>query len=146
MNALVIALGQTLRRDDGAAAELLRSVELPEGCLFRVLPQLMPELVDDLARTSRVLFVDAAVDGTVPSLVPVRGSGHSASFSHFTAPAGLLDLCRRLHGCEPDAGVLRLPAFDLGFGEGLSAALQSQLPHARELLEQWLAGSPARPG
>jgi len=135
---LVIALGQTLRRDDGAAAALLQSVELPERCLVRVLPQLVPELVDDLARASRVLFVDAAVDRSNPTLEPVGVPESCGGFSHFTTPAGLMELCRKLHGHAPDAHLLRLPAFDLGFGEVLSEPLQAQLQLARTLLGQWL--------
>jgi hydrogenase maturation protease len=140
---LVIALGQSLRRDDGAAAILVDGVPLPDGCTLRVLPQLLPELVDDLARVSRVLFVDAAVDRCEPTLEPIpSGSDSSRSqstgFSHFASPCGLLELCHSLHGIRPIAHALRLPAFDLGFGEGLSPSLQAHIPEARRLLEQWL--------
>jgi Ni,Fe-hydrogenase maturation factor len=102
-----------------------------------VLPQLLPELVDDLAGASRVLFVDAAVDRSTPTLEPVGTPESYAGFSHFTTPAGLMELCRKLHGHAPDSHLLRLPAFDLGFGEGLSETLQAQLQLARTLLEQW---------
>jgi hydrogenase maturation protease len=136
---LVIAIGQTFRQDDGAASVLLQSVELPEPCLVRVLPQLLPELVDDLAGASRVLFVDAAVDRSIPTLEPIASAKSCGGFSHFATPSDLVELCRKLHGHAPNAHVLRLPAFELGFGEGLSEPLQVQLPLAQNLLRQWLS-------
>lgn len=141
MTALVIALGQTLRRDDGAAAALLGTVPLPAACRLLVLPQLLPELADDLARADRVLFVDAALDQAEPLLESVAAAAGPRAFTHAATPGGLLELCRRLHGTQPVAYALRLPAFDLGFGEGLSEALQAQLPKARALLVQWLHDS-----
>lgn len=121
---LVIGYGNTLRRDDGVGpkvAEAVAALSLPEvGTL--AIPQLTPELAEDIARADRVVFVDAAVDS--PQVVRFRKltpAKSSQIMAHAADPSTMLALARDVFGRAPEAWWLTIPVEDLGFGEELSA-------------------------
>src|SRR5436190_12555441 len=61
---LVIACGNPLRGDDGVArvaGERLIALQLTEVRVLTV-HQLMPELIEDIKKAARVLFLDAGID------------------------------------------------------------------------------------
>lgn len=166
--ALVIGIGNRLRRDDGLglavaaqAPDLARHGGLAPPVL-RLVPQLLPELALDLAVADRVLFTDADSSAcgeprlrrlqldskteidTEPDTATAPAIPAAAAapvFLHQLAPRQLLVLCRRLYGHQPRAHLLLLPAHDLGHGDGLSPQAAAMLPAARGLLRRWLEGS-----
>ncbi len=150
---LVIGIGNPLRGDDGVGWRLAEPLEARRRAAVRptlavrMVQQLTPELVAELAGAGRVLFVDAwrAPAGAVPLLRPLApegaaGAGQGAGvgvFSHALAPADLLALAERLQGCAPPAWELLVPAFAFEHGSELSPSLRRALPRARALLRAW---------
>jgi hydrogenase maturation protease len=125
---LVIGYGSDLRGDDAAGrrvAEALDAVGLP-GVRALSLPQLAPELAEDLARAGRAIFVDACADAEddrvrVQVLAP---SDPAAPLGHTSSPAMLLGIAGRLYGRSPPAWLVAVPAHDLTLGAGLSPRTQ----------------------
>lgn len=135
-----------------------------------VVQQLTPELAETLAASRRVLFIDAwwqpgpaavpSVDpaaparrhdvppaGTVAAIQPLLrrlsrtdATIEAGAFSHVLDPAQLLAITTLLYGRAPQAWQLLVPAFRLGHGRGLSAALRRLLPQGQTLLRQWCEG------
>jgi hydrogenase maturation protease len=127
---LVLAYGNTLRRDDGVAwevAERLRSRPLPEGVQIRTLHQLTPELSDDIARSGGVVFIDAATQGA-PGEIQEMALLPSAALSplgHSLSPGTLLALGMTLFGRAPHAWLVTVTGADFGLGEGLSERVEA---------------------
>ena len=152
---LVIGYGNALRGDDGAgprAARLFgeRSAAQMPGGTRRALAvhQLLPELVEDVARAARVVFIDAypahdgneaheAQEGAAPlriaALLPATdeaertGTAHAASSA---APAQLLALCARLYRRVPRAWLVGIPAYDLAAGATISPRTAQRIEDA----------------
>ena len=128
---LVIGYGNELRRDDGVGPRAARAVaawQLPgvEGVAAH---QLMPELAERIGEAERVVFVDAGQDDVV--LTRPIGPGQAARVpGHTGEPRELLALAEALYGRRPEAWLITLPAPELGFGEGLSAAAEHGLAEA----------------
>lgn len=146
---LVIGYGNALRGDDGAgpcAAQRIgaRSAGERRGVALRTLAvhQLLPELVDDIARAERVVFIDAylanganaaneaaplrveaveAVDGHVEARMPTV---------HASSPAALLALCARLYASVPPAWVVGIPAYDFAPGAAISPRTAQRIEEA----------------
>lgn len=152
---LVIGIGNPLRSDDGVGVFLARESKAhcgqSQSVVVRSAHQLTPELVLELARAKRVLFIDAwlppkdtsPTGGYQPVLEPIHpdscalaaGSGLN---SHHLPPQQLLAIARLLLGRVPDAAWLRVPAWETGHGTTFSDALHQQLPAARQLLHAWI--------
>jgi hydrogenase maturation protease len=148
---LVIGIGNPLRGDDGVGALLAEQAAMfsaaePDGPVaVRSVQQLTPELAEELAQLDAVLFIDAwpAPAGGVAQLRPLSPAGPggtSPAGSHRLEPAALLAVSQALYGRAPAAHLLLVPAHAFAHGTALSVALQSALPRARALLQQWLAG------
>ncbi len=135
MSLLLVGIGNTLRRDDGAGAALVERFSNRTDCRVLVVHQLLPEHVDDLARCARVVFADAAIDTTDVRLAPLAPSSRAPGLGHAGDPGWLLALCESLHGRSPEAWLLTIPAADLGFGIGLSRAAAGAVEEAVRLLE-----------
>jgi hydrogenase maturation protease len=146
---LVIGIGNPLRGDDGVGALVAAQARSLAAGANRsrlnvlVVQQLTPERVLDLQRVDRVLFVDACLQASAPSLQPLAVAPPDAlaqGLSHRLEPAELLALTALLGGRAPAATLLRLPVHALDHGQGLSPQARRQLPQARALLLQWMNG------
>ncbi|MCT0224152.1 hydrogenase maturation protease [Synechococcus sp. CS-1328] len=184
---LVIGIGNLLRQDDGVGRWLVEDLaqekraqekraqespareslaqqdwsrRMPELQL-RPCHQLLPELAEDLARSERVLFVDAWLAGAgdpgsdQPRLERLDSASRQGEpgpegdaddsvegglGAHRCGPEQLLQLCAWAYGHRPAAWVLLVPGEHFGHGTHWSPRLQRQLPEARALLRRWLAG------
>jgi len=120
---LVIGYGNSLRRDDGVGprvAEAIEALHLP-GVRTLVCQLLTPELADPVARVRRVIFVDAAVDGTDGVQFRKLEPGQTSQLmAHAADPRTLLALARDVYGRAPEAWWLTIPALNLGFGTDYS--------------------------
>jgi hydrogenase maturation protease len=128
---LVIGYGNELRRDDAAGPWAARAVAawgLP-GVAGIATHQLAPELAERIGEAERVVFVDAGQDDVV-LMRPVEPSQTAQVMGHTGEPCGLLALAEALYGRRPEAWLITLPAPELGFGEGLSAAAEHGLAEA----------------
>ena len=142
---LLIAVGNPLRRDDGAAACVLETLGAIAGVKARQVMQLAPELAADFEgkRLAVILDADAAgeevrLDPLPPDEAPAPPLGHAVS------PAEVLRLAHRLFGFSGDCYLCRIPGFDFAHGEGLSAGCAAMVVEAsrqvRALVERALAG------
>jgi hydrogenase maturation protease len=144
---LIIGFGNTLRADDGAgrlaAVALADSLNTP-GLRVLDCQQLMPELAQDIAQASAVLFIDASAVDPPGQIVcrPVAQVSPSATGPHDLTPASLLAWSGRIFGRTPPAWVWSIGAADFELSDQLSPAVADGLPrleqavatHARRLL------------
>jgi hydrogenase maturation protease len=135
-----VGIGNTLRRDDAAGAAVVQRFAAHPGCRVLVVHQLLPEHVEELAGHERVVFADAAVNAAAVTLDRLTPSARPPSLDHTGDPAWLLGLCEALNGRSPEAWLLTIPATDLGFGEGLSAAAAAAVDEAARVIAGQLLG------
>lgn len=134
---LIIGYGNPLRGDDAFGWQLAeRLMERFRGCALDVMAaqQLTPELAEPLSRAQYVLFADATVEANPGGLclrkLPIDDGG-GAHYSHELSPQGLLNLAQSLYGARPQtAFLLTAPAYELGYQEKLSPAMQVELDKA----------------
>ena len=148
---LIIAYGNSLRRDDGAGlllaerleqAWLARQIEVER----RVVQQLTPELTLEVAReeVSAVIFVDTRA---VPpdqtqfevQLCPLSAGQPGAALGHHLDPVVVLTYTQLLYDKRLPAWLLTAPGVDFGHGEGLSQAAQQALDRQPDLATELLA-------
>ncbi len=137
-NILVIGYGNTLRGDDGvgpSVAEVIEALRLPHVCTL-VCPQLSPEHAEPISRAHKVVFVDAAADGShelqLRELVP---GDTTQLMAHAADPRTMLALARDVFGHAPKAWWLTIPAVNLEFGESLSPAAEHGCHEAVEKIK-----------
>src|SRR5271169_5144401 len=116
MPALVIAIGNPLRRDDGVA----HCVRTPPGVETRAVLQLTPEIAEEIAGYDTVIFVDADVDASQVRVEAVDAAPSRAALTHASRPSEIVALARSLFGFAGEAYSCRIPVSDLSEGEGLS--------------------------
>jgi Ni,Fe-hydrogenase maturation factor len=118
MPALVVAIGNTLRRDDGVA----HYIRIPGRVEKKGVLQLTPEIAAEIAPYNPVIFVDAAVDATELRIEPVDSPPSGSPLTHASSPAEIVALARALFHFSGRAYTCRIPARDLSEGQGLSPA------------------------
>ena len=139
---LIIGYGNTLRSDDGVGPKVVEAVsalQLP-GVLTKVCDLLTPELADPVAASSRVVFVDAAIDA--PRQVQLRSlspADSSQIMAHAADPGTVLALARDVFGRAPQAWALTIPIVNTAFGEELSPFAQAGLKEAIAKIKQLAA-------
>jgi hydrogenase maturation protease len=124
------------------AADAIDALNLPGvHCLACAL--LTPELAEPVSQAQKVVFVDAAIEGsrTVEprALAPARSSQIMA---HAADPATLLALARDIYGRAPEAWLLTIPLRDSGIGEALTPETERDLQIAVREIRR-LAGQSA---
>jgi hydrogenase maturation protease len=135
MKILALALGTTLRGDDGAGPALARGLEaLVPGVEVVELQELLPEHAEAVSRADAVLFLDASVAGTPGEVRAARLVPRTARAAviHALTPEEILGLARALHGRTPPAALVTVSGRDFAFGEALSPEVEAALPLARE--------------
>jgi hydrogenase maturation protease len=152
-DTLVIAYGNPLRGDDGvgpAAGEVIERWQLPH-VQVRIVPQLVPELIDDIAHAGRVLFIDAADRPRgarfIHGIVGARRS--PGPLGHHETPANLLALLHDLEGRTPEAWLLTISASSFAHGESITPRTADNLQAALAWVRHWIAepsgAKPAEP-
>lgn len=141
---LIIGVGNSLRRDDGAAHVLLTRYPYPDGVTIRIAPQWLPEHALEFGEYDVVVCVDASVDAAEVSITTESGSvcqafPKSNAWGHVLKIEDLLDLCQALNGRCPTIFRLAIPASDFSFGEGLAEATQQSVVMAHRMLNEFLA-------
>lgn len=138
MTVLLIGIGNTLRRDDAAGSVVVERFAHRSECHTLVAQQLLPEHADELADFDRVVFVDAAVPADRVRFERLGPVVRQPALGHKCDPAWLLRFCETLHGRSPQAWLLTVPAYDIGFGEGLSEPTRERIVVATRMLSNWL--------
>jgi len=147
--SLVIGYGNTLRSDDGAgvrAAELIRAA-IPDVEVV-VVPQLTPELAENISRYRHVVFLDASTETDWQTLrvLPVNVSRQSsAPVTHAASPEQLLQLSKAVYGTVPDRTVLvTIPAVSFELGETLSPLTARRVVECVDWIRSELSELPPR--
>ncbi|MGB8647134.1 MAG: hydrogenase maturation protease [Anaerolineae bacterium] len=148
---LIIGYGNPLRGDDGAGwqiaerfQETLRVSNDARELEVLVCHQLTPDLAEPISRADRVLFIDAAEQGSQVgyAVEPVVPTGIApGGFTHHVNPAALLTLAQALYGRAPQADALIVNGVSFGYGETLSPAVAALVPQTLERIEVWCADS-----
>lgn len=148
---LILAYGNSLRRDDGAGFVLGDVVErmLCEAGLEveRIdSHQLEPELALDISgeKISAVLFIDTRAIPETPGDDDLRvqfrpavcAKDASPPMGHHLNPPTLLTYSRFLFKKEPPAWLITVPGIDFDHGEGLSETAREAINSAPEILTE----------
>ena len=121
METVLVAIGNTLRGDDGVAHRVLEYIGEMSGVRSLAVHQLTPEIAQEIAGAVRVFFIDAdtrpgepameAIDGEVTEHSPI---GHTMTAREVAA------LSRSLFGFLGSAWLVRVPGYDFSATEALS--------------------------
>lgn len=145
---LIIAYGNSLRRDDGAGlilGEMLeqalkaRGLSVTRLALHQLTPDVALSVAADDVKT--VVFVDtrvAAPDEKQPTLqlCPLPSDQGPSSLGHQVGAASIMAYARLLYEKNPPAWLLTVPGVDFDHGEGLSSFTQEILKSLPALLQQ----------
>ena len=145
--ALVLACGNSLRGDDGAALHIVR--ELQEGgcdpeTQIHFEHQWTPELAEPISEANVVIFVDASTalapgEIACQRVKPIYKS--PASLSHQTTPASLLALAEELYKAHPArAFLVTIGGASFALTEELSPPVQKAISRAVESIKALLSG------
>ncbi|WP_338074211.1 hydrogenase maturation protease [Halochromatium glycolicum] len=147
LRALVIGYGSPIRGDDAIgplvadrlAAQLAADPALGDGVEVQARHILTAEIVDDLVRAERVVFIDAAADLTPGEVRCCRLAPDTATLStmaHFHDPRELLAWCAALYQRSPQAWLVSAGGADWGYASySLSSTAQGAVePMIAEIL------------
>lgn len=136
---LLIAIGNVLRRDDGAAHRVLELLEETPGVRRLSCHQLTPELAEDMAEAAQVVFIDADISPGVARLEPLETrEGWNPMGGHSLGPWEVVALAERLYGFQGKAWVCRVPGEDFEDGAGLSPCAEAAAQRAAAILGRFL--------
>ena len=151
---LIIAYGNSLRRDDGAGlvlAEILEQTLRAHHLKVERLSaqQLTPELAADIAgdEVSTVVFVDTRAvlfNENQPrvQIEPLGPGANSPSAGHHLNAPTLLIYAYHLYRKQPPAWQITIPGIDFEHGQQFSQLTQIALNEARPYLAEWLRELP----
>ena len=140
---VVIGIGNTLRRDDGAGVEAARRIAraFPEATVITA-QGLHPEMAEMIAPCALAVFIDASVRTSAISVTRVRrGDPVPGADGHAMNPGGILAIAEHLYGRAPGEALLaEIPAFECGFGEGMSGRTLRMIDSCVQLVAELLRG------
>jgi hydrogenase maturation protease len=120
VHTVVLAIGNTLRGDDGVAGRVADLLGTHSGVDVRRVHQLTPELAEEIAHAAAVVFVDAdpeAGEARLDRLVPAP---RRSAFTHAVTPCELVLLAEQLYGFQGAAYLCHVPAEKFTAGDSLS--------------------------
>lgn len=145
---LVIGIGNTLRRDDGAgwlfAQALADELRMAGAEVDLILQhQLTPELAEFAAEQApqHLVFVDASTAVDEVALTAIAPGPGAAPVSHHLTPATILAIAHRLYGVSGRGWLVQLAARDLEHGEGLSTTAARGMETVQTIAAEILTGT-----
>ncbi len=137
---LVIGYGNTLRGDDGAGPTVAAAIaarELPNVRAVAV-PQLMPELIDELELARFAIFIDARLGPAPPVLVAslVAANDGDCLPTHLGDPRALLALTWAVFGHAPEAWLVTIGGDNFELRDTLSTVGRNHARTAQEHVEE----------
>ena len=140
MKVLCIAIGNSLRGDDGVAHRIAAGIEPGEEVSVRSVQQLTPELAVDVAEAATVIFIDADIEANEIVIEPVHsGQIKRTPLAHSLRPSEVVWLARRLYGFTGSAYLCRVPAESFE-GDALTATAEIAANGALVLLRERIRG------
>lgn len=140
MQVLVLAIGNTLRGDDGAAHHVADLLGPHDGVRVRLVHQLTPELAPEIAGARTVIFVDADAAAGETRVDRVMAALRRSPVHHTMTPGELVMLAEQLYGFRGVAYLCRVPAKDFTPRETLSDVAEAGVRAAVTLVTTKLAG------
>lgn len=142
---LIIGYGNELCGDAAVGPWVAMAVadwQLPTVKSLAV-PQLMPELTAELAKTNYVIFVDACglkeiCTVQIDPIVVCEQPPSRAFAAHSYDPLALLNLTRRIYQRHPQAWLLQIPIESCDLGSALSSKAHQGCDRALRSIEQFL--------
>ncbi|MBL0062338.1 MAG: hydrogenase maturation protease [bacterium] len=138
---LIIGIGNTLRGDDGIAAEVLRRLEAEHVAAdCRAVHQLTVEMAQLISQYNAVLLIDASVTLPVGHWRCEKIDHHcdgTENFSHDLSPRALLNLSTQLYASHSRAQVLSVGAERFDLTESISPEILSVLPMILDFVRAW---------
>ena len=135
MHALVIAVGNQMRADDGVGHRVADLLEPVPDVVFLRLHQLAPEIASEMQDAEAVVFLDADPAAEYPSLERIDGPLESTSpLSHWTSPSALVLLATQLYGFQGEAWLCHLPARDFTHSSEITPEAEAQTSVAARLV------------
>ncbi len=135
MTTILIAVGNEFRRDDGVARRVLELLGPRPGSTTLRVPQLAPELAEQIAGFERVVFIDADLEpGGVRLERLSAAEARAAQFGHSMQPAEIVALAAALYGFSGAAYLCRVPGVDFSNGSELTPEAQANALLAVDLL------------
>ena len=134
-HTVLVAYGNRLRGDDGVGPIVGENVKAWGLAHVEVLTaqQLVPELIDVLKHAQRLLFVDAALPGSMEGgfhagrITPARSR---APLGHQETPGHLLALLQDLEGVTPEAWLVTIAGLSFAHGERISKIADENMQDA----------------
>ena len=117
MRTLLLACGNTLRGDDAAAHAVLGLIPPTNQHATRAVHQLTPELAAEVARYSRVVFIDADAGSKALRIEPLQTGAPRSPLTHAATPEEVVALAGALFGFAGQAFLCRIPAQHFGAGD-----------------------------
>jgi hydrogenase maturation protease len=136
---LVLAIGNTLRADDGVADHVADLLDTRARVEVQRVHQLTPELAEKMTGAQIVVFVDADADAAEARLQRLTPVARHSPVSHAMTPGELILLAGRLFGFRGPAYLCRVPARDFTPGGALSEAAEAGVGAAARLVLAILA-------
>lgn len=153
---LLLGYGNPDREDDGVAWHILHALaiklglpapdsyedEFPEPAQidFAFHLQLTPEMAEDVASYPYVCFIDAHT-GNIPEavrLIDVESEFQNSPFTHHLTPQSLISMCETIYGTKPDSVLLSVLGHRFLFTRELSPETAALVPHAVQLIWDWM--------
>ena len=136
MRVLCIAIGNTLRGDDGVAHCIAQQIEREDGVVVLDVFQLAPELALEVAESEIAIFIDADIDARAAVIEPLEPEAQGTPLLHSMSPREIVWLASHLYGFRGRAYVVRVPVESFEDGEGLTAVAEAGARESLVLLEQ----------
>jgi len=135
-----IAIGNSLREDDGVAHHALRLIAPNDNVRLLQVFQLAPELACEIARADLVFFLDADASAETTMLTPIETDGaYGGPMAHSMSPAEVVAIASDLYAFAGKALLCRIPAKQFGFGEELTAAAKAAARSAAKVIVEYVA-------
>jgi hydrogenase maturation protease len=136
---LCIAIGNSLRGDDGVAHRVLQLINAGEGVSLRKVVQLTPEIAADIATAQRVIFIDADPLCVKPRIEPVTHHAlRRTPLAHGMSPAEVVSLANYFYGFASAAFLCRVPASNFDGSQELSPQAEAGARAAAHIVQKLL--------
>jgi Ni,Fe-hydrogenase maturation factor len=117
--------------------------EFPESPVieFAFYLQLTPEMAEEVAEHEYVCFIDAHT-GNIPEpvrLIAVESEFQNSPFTHHLTPQSLISMCETIYRKKPDSALLSVLGHRFLFSRELSEETAKLVPHAVDLIWDWMS-------
>jgi len=125
VHTVVLCIGNTLRGDDGVASHVADLLGARSGVDVRRVHQLTPELAEEIAHATAVVFVDADPGVTEARLERLVPAPQRSPLTHSVTAGELVLLAEQLYGFQGVTYLCHVPAENFTEGDSLSEVAEA---------------------